>query len=162
RARQGGRLRDLGRRAPGGAVLPHRRQPVPPRRQGRRRRLRRGPAEDRGTRRARVSDARDELARLIDSERDRLIAFLQGFARGDTRAGADYIRSFLDAEGVPYRVIAPHADKPNLLGSFAGAAPGRHLVLNGHIDVFPAGDRARWTHDPWSGEIVDGAVWGRG
>jgi len=39
-------------------------------------------------------------------------------------------------------------------------------VLNGHIDVFPAGDRARWSRDPWSGEIVDdvpgGAIWGRG
>jgi succinyl-diaminopimelate desuccinylase len=110
---------------------------------------------------------------MLDAQRDRAIAFLQGFARidtsnppGDTRAGADHIRGFLDAEGLPYRVIAPQADKPNLLGSFAGAAPGRHLVLNGHIDVFPAGDRARWSRDPWSGEIVDdvpgGAVWGRG
>lgn len=116
-----------------------------------------------------MSEARAELVRLIDAERQRLIEFLQGFVRidtsnppGDTRAGADYIRRFLDEAGVPYRVVAPHADKPNLLGGFDGATPGRHLVLNGHIDVFPAGDRTRWTRDPWSGDIVDGAVWGRG
>jgi len=42
------------------------------------------------------------------------------------------------------------------------ARPGRHLVLNGHIDVFPPGDRARWSRDPLSGDIVDGAVFGRG
>jgi succinyl-diaminopimelate desuccinylase len=116
-----------------------------------------------------VSDPRAELVRLLDAERAHAIAILQGFARidtsnppGDTRAGADYIRRFLDDAGLPYRVIAPQADKPNLLGSFAGSAPGRHLVLNGHIDVFPAGERARWSRDPWSGDIVDGAVWGRG
>jgi succinyl-diaminopimelate desuccinylase len=112
---------------------------------------------------------RAELVRLLDGERDRLIEFLQGFTRidtsnppGDTRAGADYIKRFLDGAGLPYQVIAPHEDKPNLLGSFQGAAPGKHLILNGHIDVFPIGDRARWSRDPLSGEIVDGAVWGRG
>ena len=106
---------------------------------------------------------RAALAQLLDEQRDRAIDFLQGFARidtsnppGDTRAGADHIKRFLDAEGVPYRVIAPQADKPNLLGSVTGAAPGKHLVLNGHIDVFPAGDRTRWSRDPWSGDIVDG------
>ena len=116
-----------------------------------------------------TADARAELIKLLDGQRDRAIDFLQGFARidtsnppGDTRAGADYIRRFLDAEGVPYRVIAPEPDKPNLLGSFTSAVAGKHLVLNGHIDVFPAGERARWSRDPWSGEIVDGAVWGRG
>jgi succinyl-diaminopimelate desuccinylase len=120
-----------------------------------------------------MTEAREQLARLIDAERHRLVGFLQGFARidtanppGDTRAGADYVARFLEAAGLPYRVIAPQPEKPNLLGSFAGAGPGRHLVLNGHIDVFPAGDTARWSRDPWSGEIVDnvpgGSVWGRG
>ena len=116
-----------------------------------------------------MTAGRADLIGLIDAERSRLIEFLQGFVRidtsnppGDTRAGADYIMRFLDAAGVPYRVVAPQIDKPNLLGGFDGAAAGRHLLLNGHIDVFPAGDRTRWTRDPWSGEIVDGAVWGRG
>ena len=40
-------------------------------------------------------------------------------------------------------------------------APGRHLVLNGHIDVFPAAD-AEWARSPWSGDIVDGRIHGRG
>ena len=35
-------------------------------------------------------------------------------------------------------------------------------MLNGRIDVFPAGDRARWTHDPLSGAIVDGRLHGLG
>jgi succinyl-diaminopimelate desuccinylase len=52
---------------------------------------------------------------------------------------------------------------PNIVGSFDCARPGRHLVLNGHIDVFPvADDGAGWSRDPWGGEIVDGKIYGRG
>jgi succinyl-diaminopimelate desuccinylase len=35
-------------------------------------------------------------------------------------------------------------------------------VLNGHIDVFPVGDREDWTHDPWSGTVIDDRIYGRG
>lgn len=31
-----------------------------------------------------------------------------------------------------------------------------------HADVVPAGDAARWTHPPFGGDLIDGAVWGRG
>ena len=52
---------------------------------------------------------------------------------------------------------------PNIVGSFDCADAGRHLVLNGHIDVFPvADDGAGWSKDPWGGEIVDGKIYGRG
>jgi succinyl-diaminopimelate desuccinylase len=105
----------------------------------------------------------------IDQDREALIDFLSGFIQakspnppGDTREAAAYIKSFLDAQGLPYRVIAPQETMPNIVGSFEGAAPGPHLVLNGHIDVFPAGDRQSWTHDPWGGAVVDGRVYGRG
>ena len=72
-------------------------------------------------------------------------------------------RAFLDREGIAHRTEAPQAAHPNLIASFeGGAGPGRHLVLNGHLDVFPVGDRAAWARDPWSGEIADGRVHGRG
>jgi acetylornithine deacetylase len=44
----------------------------------------------------------------------------------------------------------------------AGVTGGRSLILNGHIDVVPAGDRANWHYDPWRGTIADGRVYGRG
>ena len=52
---------------------------------------------------------------------------------------------------------------PNIVGSFEGATPGHHLVLNGHMDVFPADEaNERWTHGPWSGAIAEGKIYGRG
>ncbi len=55
-----------------------------------------------------------------------------------------------------------YADRPNVVGTWAGSGGGRSLILNGHIDVVPAGDRSMWTHDPYAADLVDGRVYGRG
>jgi acetylornithine deacetylase len=43
-----------------------------------------------------------------------------------------------------------------------GEGRGRSLILNGHIDVVPPGDLARWSHGPWEGRVAHGRVHGRG
>ncbi|MCC6719469.1 MAG: M20/M25/M40 family metallo-hydrolase, partial [Acetobacteraceae bacterium] len=81
---------------------------------------------------------------------------------GDTREATGVITSFLDRHGLPWRTVAPVAEWPNIVGTFEAAKPGRHLVLNGHIDVFPVDESEPWTHGPWSGALADGKIWGRG
>ncbi|WP_298819359.1 ArgE/DapE family deacylase [Chloroflexus sp.] len=46
-----------------------------------------------------------------------------------------------------------------ILGADRG---GRSLILNGHVDVVPAGDRRFWRSDPWQATIAEGRVYGRG
>lgn len=50
----------------------------------------------------------------------------------------------------------------NLFATRNAGAPGPHLLFAGHTDVVSPGDVAAWTRDPFSGEIVDGVIWGRG
>ncbi|HUC46149.1 MAG TPA: M20/M25/M40 family metallo-hydrolase, partial [Hyphomicrobiaceae bacterium] len=117
-----------------------------------------------------MSTARQQILDWIDRDREDLVSFLQAFVRhkspnppGDTRQVAEFLKKFLDLRELPYRIIAAHPDMPNIVGSFDCGRPGRHLVLNGHIDVFPvADDGAGWSRDPWGGEIVDGKIYGRG
>ncbi len=116
-----------------------------------------------------MTDLRQAILDRVEEVKDEAIRFFQDFTRidtsnppGNTEAGAAFIARFLDSHGLAHRVIAPQPTMPNILASTAMGAPGRHLVLNGHIDVFPAGDPARWSRNPWSGDIVDGAVHGRG
>ena len=52
-------------------------------------------------------------------------------------------------------------DRPNVYGYREGGDE-RSLVLNGHIDVVPAGDLATWSVDPFGAEIRDGRLYGRG
>ncbi len=55
-----------------------------------------------------------------------------------------------------------YRNRPNLVATLKGTGRGRSLILNGHVDTMPAGDRARWTHDPWGGEIVEDNMYGLG
>ncbi len=112
---------------------------------------------------------KDALLAEVDRDREAIIGFLQDFVRapspnppGDTREAAAVITRFLDRHGLPWRTVAPVAEWPNVIGTFAGAKPGRHLVLNGHIDVFPVDTTETWAHGPWSGALADGKIWGRG
>jgi succinyl-diaminopimelate desuccinylase len=112
---------------------------------------------------------REALLNWIEAEKPAFISFLRDFIRakspnppGDTREAAAHVMRFLDENGLAYRIVAPQPHMPNLVASFDGGGPGRHLVLNGHMDVFPVGDGFGWTRDPWGGEIVDGKIYGRG
>src|SRR5262249_56251509 len=65
--------------------------------------------------------------------------------------------------GLPHRVRAPMPDFANLPAPSDPERPGLHLVLNGHIDVFPPGRDELWRHGgPWSGTIDNGRLYGRG
>src|SRR5258708_5449924 len=110
-----------------------------------------------------------KLLERIESDRNLLLEFFRAFVRcpspnppGDTREAVAHIRKFLDKNGIEHRVIAPNEAMPNMIATFDAAKPGRHLALNGHIDVFPVGDGSGWTHDPWGAELVDGRIYGRG
>ncbi len=81
---------------------------------------------------------------------------------GDTRDLAAFIQGWLAARGHRPRVVAVGDDLPNLICTARGAAKGPALVLNGHLDTYPAGDRAGWSVDPFGGVIRDGKLYGRG
>jgi acetylornithine deacetylase len=55
----------------------------------------------------------------------------------------------------------PRTTLPIVVGRL-GRPGGRRLLLVGHVDVVPPGDPATWAVDPWSGEVRDGRLYGRG
>ena len=53
----------------------------------------------------------------------------------------------------------------SLLYRWRGSDPSREpILLMSHIDVVPveAGTETSWTHPPFSGDLADGFIWGRG
>ena len=80
-------------------------------------------------------------------------------------AGAlPFLRDLLAEAGFSAQLVTFSApgtpDVMNLYARFGTAAP--HLVFAGHTDVVPAGDAARWRFPPFSGEVAEGQLWGRG
>ena len=55
-------------------------------------------------------------------------------------------------------------ERDNALGvvGVVGERDGPTLVLNGHVDVVPAGALDRWSRPPWEGTVESGRVYGRG
>ncbi len=105
-----------------------------------------------------------EILSLIDDRRDEILDLLQAFLRirsvnppGDTREAAAFVRGILDRFGVPHRTVSAVEAMPNLIGRWESPRPGRHLVLNGHMDVFPVAEERLW-----QAEIANGRITARG
>ncbi len=49
-----------------------------------------------------------------------------------------------------------------VVGTMGEGQGGRSLILNGHVDVVPAGDESAWQYPPWQGTSDGGLVYGRG
>jgi acetylornithine deacetylase len=61
-----------------------------------------------------------------------------------------------------YRGEHNFRDRPIIWGRLSGEGKGRSLLFNGHFDTVPADPVHLWTHSPWSGDLVDGRIYGRG
>ena len=79
--------------------------------------------------------------------------------RGVVRFLEGWIRRELGVESLVEEV---EPGRENLVATLDSGRPGPCLMLEGHTDVVSEGDRARWTRDPFGGEIVDGKLYGRG
>jgi acetylornithine deacetylase len=55
-----------------------------------------------------------------------------------------------------------YTNRPNVVARRRGVGGGRSIILNGHIDVVPAGPAELWTYDPYGAEIANGKIYGRG
>ena len=82
-----------------------------------------------------------------------------------TDAGAlPYLRDLLGEAGFAAELVTFEAPGTpavlNLYARFGARSP--NLAFAGHTDVVPPGDKALWRFDPFSGEIADGELWGRG
>jgi succinyl-diaminopimelate desuccinylase len=66
-----------------------------------------------------------------------------------------------EAWGLECRLDSAADDRPNLIVRLPGAGERPALLLSGHTDTVPPGE-APWDHEPFSGDLVDGAIWGRG
>lgn len=85
-----------------------------------------------------------------------------GEGRGDEKAVADYVVKSLAEVGIHADIYESATNRCNVIARIKGSdssKPG--LVVHGHLDVVPA-NADDWTVDPFSAEIRDGMIWGRG
>ena len=102
------------------------------------------------------------------SLRDEAASLLQELIRLDTvnppgneTVAAEHLRRYLESNGVACELYAKVPERANLVARIPGTGDGPRLLLLSHTDTVLA-DPLEWQLDPWSGELRDGQVWGRG
>ncbi len=80
---------------------------------------------------------------------------------GNELAAQEYLAGHLSAAGFECELLGALPERPNLVARLRGEQPGPTLCYLGHVDTVLA-DPSDWTHDPWSGDLADGFIWGRG
>lgn len=120
----------------------------------------------------------------VDNLASSAVALLQELVRtpsltGDEGAVQAVVARYMQGIGLDVDVwepdaaeLAPYAEhvgefetlagRPNVVGAWRGSGGGKSLILNGHIDTVEPGVRDQWIVDPFSGEIIDGRIFGRG
>jgi len=93
----------------------------------------------------------------------RLIRFNTVNPPGNERPAQEHLAAHLTQAGFECELLGAQHDRPNLVARLRAAdgAAGPTLCYLGHVDTVLA-DPSEWSHDPWSGEIADGFLWGRG
>ncbi len=110
---------------------------------------------------------------LSASAQDEVIDLCQQLIRIDTsnfgdqsgpgeRAAAEYVATKLSDVGLDPQIYESEPGRATVVARWAGTDPSRPpLLVHGHLDVVPA-EPSDWKVHPFSGEIADGCVWGRG
>ena len=91
----------------------------------------------------------------------RLIRFNTVNPPGNERPAQEFLADHLEQAGLECELLGAEPGRPNLVARLRGGAGGPTLCYLGHVDTVLA-NPAEWTRDPWSGEIADGFLWGRG
>ena len=73
---------------------------------------------------------------------------------------ANVLRDHFARDGIEVELYAREPDRPNVVARLKGG-DGPSLAFLSHTDTVLA-DPAEWDRDPWSGDLVDGEIWGRG
>lgn len=115
----------------------------------------------------------DALLASVDAARDEIVELSQALVRlptvntgvmptGNELPAIELLRDKLATDGIAGDVLESAPNRANLVARLRGSGRAKSLMLMGHVDVVPVEDEAQWTHPPFSAEIVDGRIWGRG
>ncbi len=105
---------------------------------------------------------------LIDKSRDDNIALMQKLVQIPSYTGEEgEMGEFLVKEVAKFglkdsRIVQELTGRPNVMANYNGKTGKPSLTVYGHYDTVPSGDITKWTYGPFSGQIVDGKIYGRG
>ena len=81
---------------------------------------------------------------------------------GNEKPAVEYLAEVLRKEGVEPEIFEPAPGRANLVARLKGRGEKPPILIDGHLDVVPAEPESAWKYPPFSGELAEGYIWGRG
>ncbi len=115
-----------------------------------------------------ASDAQKSAVLSPDRAAEETSAFLRDLIRIDTQDPpgneskvAQYVAAIFQKEGIPYELLEPAPGRASIVARLKGSGEKRPVLLLAHEDVVPV-DQSHWSVEPFSAEVKDGTLFGRG
>ena len=111
---------------------------------------------------------KEDILKLVEDEREDVINLCSKLLQipsenppGDSTEVSAFIKSYLNENGIETVEYEPDPKRFNIIASI-GKEGGKELIYCGHSDTVPVGDLSKWDFNPFSGEVKDGLLLGRG
>ena len=109
-----------------------------------------------------IDDLESELISL-EQELVRIPSVNTGFMpTGNETPVCEYIRDWLAIDGIESEILESAPNRGNIVSKIPGSSGNVGLIFMSHTDVVPVEDESKWTYPPFSAEIHDGRIYGRG
>jgi acetylornithine deacetylase/succinyl-diaminopimelate desuccinylase-like protein len=105
-------------------------------------------------------DFEKQKAEILDRYRT-LIRIDTSSPPGNETRAVEYLKSVLEAEGIPTQTFALNPQRANIVARLKGNGSKKPLLILAHTDVVPV-QREKWPVDPFGAVLKDGYIWGRG
>lgn len=113
-------------------------------------------------------EQKDQLIQKILDRKDDLIELCSNLLKinsenpeGDSTEITNFINEYLKRAGLETTIYEAAPKRFNLISELKGNGK-KKMILCGHTDTVPVGDRSKWSFDPFSGAVKDGYLLGRG
>ena len=109
-----------------------------------------------------IDDLELELISL-EQELVRIPSVNTGFMpTGNETPVCEYIRDWLAIDGIASEILESAPNRGNIVSKISGSSGNIGLIFMSHTDVVPVEDESKWTYPPFSAEIHNGRIYGRG
>jgi acetylornithine deacetylase/succinyl-diaminopimelate desuccinylase-like protein len=114
--------------------------------------------------RAQGADTRIDWPRYQDMAVDLMQQYLRidtSNPPGNEIEAAKFFKKIFDENGIQSEIFEYKAGRANIIARLKGSGSKRPIILLSHMDVVTA-DKSAWRVDPFSAQILDGSIYGRG
>lgn len=109
----------------------------------------------------------EKVLKFVDSDADEIVKFTQKLVQTPSVTGnegpvAEVVAKKCEEFGLEVTKVEVEKGRPSVVARFKGTVGKPCLLCYAHYDTVPPGDLSQWLHGPFSGDIADGMIWGRG